>query len=221
MSIQDIPLLNDLINERLSEILFQVLPILPSDLDVVPFVFDRDWQLKKEDPLPVVCRLSRVCTFWRDIIKDMPCAWSTVVIGHGGPIDIPRLEAILAKWAKCAAVDLHIQCHDASQPDFVTHDDSKKNRLEHLAKLLLFRSQIKILYHYCEHSSNCFLPFLFGNGDRISFPWLRSLHIESRKPSIDRQGYRCTEPRSTMSPVFLSSFRIGIHKTILFQGFYA
>ncbi|KIJ28070.1 hypothetical protein M422DRAFT_270705 [Sphaerobolus stellatus SS14] len=74
----------------------------------------------------------------------MPCASSTVVIGHGGPIDIPRLEAILAKWAKSTAVDLHIQCHDASQPDFVTHDDSKKNRLEHLAKLLIFRSQIKI-----------------------------------------------------------------------------
>ncbi|KIJ31827.1 hypothetical protein M422DRAFT_783679 [Sphaerobolus stellatus SS14] len=98
----------------------------------------------------------------------MPRVWSTIVIKGGGMVSIPRLETIATKWTSSTAIDLHFECND--------YEEQSK----HVAKLLLpFRSQIRILHHLCIYDSNCLLPFLFGHGDPISLPLLKSLHIES------------------------------------------
>ncbi|KIJ25727.1 hypothetical protein M422DRAFT_273310 [Sphaerobolus stellatus SS14] len=169
-------LINDLPNEILRQIILHALPILPADFDAIPFVFERwDTWLRYRDPLPVVYSLSSVCPLWRATINDMPRAWSTIVAATGyiKPISILSLEAVVAMWSTSTVIDFHFRCY--------YHDEG---RSKHPAKLLLpFRSQIRILNYRCEHyHSKCFLPFLFGHGDPISLPLLRSLNIHLRGP---------------------------------------
>ncbi|KIJ46389.1 hypothetical protein M422DRAFT_249982 [Sphaerobolus stellatus SS14] len=108
------PLLYDLPNELLREIILQILPIPPRDFDVVPFQF----QLRgfpSKDSIPEALRLSRVCILWRDTINDMPRAWSTMVIKPDEAIDIPCLEGIMEKWSTWIPIDILIECHDILQ----------------------------------------------------------------------------------------------------------
>ncbi|KIJ32405.1 hypothetical protein M422DRAFT_265734 [Sphaerobolus stellatus SS14] len=193
--------LNDLPNEILRQIILHVIPFesyqeilspyrLSRELDNLPFAFDSE--LEKEDPLPVVLRLSSVCTLWRDTIDDMSRAWSTLAFKTTTVIDIhPPIERAHGKWTTSIPIDLHFECTESSA------------QLEPAAKLLIpFRSQIKNLSQVCDHVTNCLLPHLFSGDEPISLTSLQFLEIYNVWAVIFPQ--RTTKKNTSMLQIWIN-----------------